>query len=240
MIKKYLSFINENKKTNFLNSDQYKKFIEESFSEIKEDLKDSLIDIEDLGHKIEFSYYLSNEKSEMDVNGLNLSFKVDIHINEKNNYEDLENWESHLKELKKIYHIIKDTISRFSDNTKFVKSFISQESVDFKIISILFLSNINSENLEKSYKEWLDVVSNYSDWELMDYVWDEICNYLDFDGDLRLDKKSNYIDFYLVDYNTNYDLGKIATYKIGDHIDNIKIDYSEVEYINDEITYRRE
>jgi hypothetical protein len=238
MIKKYLKFINENKSEKnhlFINSTIYNEFIKSETEEIIEDLRDSLIDIEDLGHSVKtITQFISNDDGENDINGEKVRIDILLHINQKKEI-DTKDWTNHINELSNINSIINDTTNRFSNSLECIYSKLKNTENVIKIL-ITFLKDINLENLNKYYEKWnlenKDQRNILRD--LLDYVFDEIFRMFDFDFDFDVGyiEYNDGFDIILKDYQTNSNLGVIGFYKKGDPIESVDIYYDDIEEIN--------
>jgi hypothetical protein len=236
MIKNFKNFINESKSDkksqNFLRTDEYKKFIEEEFSDLRLDLEDSLIDVSDFC-EIRTKPYISNESGKVDPDGNKLGYTISIDIPLKSEYS-IEEWENTLELYKSINNIVKETISRFSKNIDSKILNMSDSENKFTILLKFISDDIDLSKYNTIYNEWSD------DFFKNQKLLQDILNYLDrkiygmigFDFDYESEKSENNIEIYLTD--GSYRLGVIANYRLGDKIEDIEIYYDAIEEINDE------
>ena len=237
MIKNYYNFINENKskskkKNNFLYSNEYKDFLNDSINEIKLDLEDSLVDILDMHFDYSIYYYVSDTKGKSDVNGSKLAYRIDISLPFGEKDKSLDSFESFLKKVNNSIIIAKDTISRFSEN---IGSKVSLKQGDI-IISLEFITELDLKEYESIYYNWFlsnkykneDIIE-----QLIDYLDGEIHNIVPFDYDIEYELKfddrleEEYVLFYLTD--GRYRLGEdIAAFFLEDGLDS-NIDFSEMD-----------
>jgi hypothetical protein len=236
MIKNFKNFINENKSDkknqNFLRTDEYKKFIEEEFSDLRLDLEDSLIDVSDFC-EIRTKPYISDENGKVDPDGNKLGYTISIDVPLKDEYS-IEEWYNTLELYKSINNIVKETISRFSKNIE-SKILNMSESENKFLISLKFISdNLDLVKYNDIYDEWSNNFLKHEKLvqDILYYLDNKTYGMIGFDFDYEYEKSGNNIEIYLTD--TAYRLGVIAKYRLGDKIEDIEIYYDAIEEINDE------
>jgi hypothetical protein len=169
----------------------------------------------------------------MSVNGEYLFIKFGLKIKNKDVFE-FEDWKKHIKELDQINGIIEDTIKRFSDELKCISKKILENSSN---IVVGFLKDIDLSDLEEKYKDFEKSIKKYKDEDIINYVYNKIEKMLDHDFYIYLSKSKDfgYSTNSGVDIDLFYDdvlIGTIGYYNIGDPLEEITIDYDEVEYLN--------